>query len=236
VITAAHCVDNVRLQATNMKLVGVRLGEWDTSKEKDCQCAFKSCDCECAESVVDIDVAEVIIHENYNPLTASRENDIALIRLSRRIENFTEYISPICLPYDGHAKLHIPDPNENVTVAVGWGYKEGGIINNIKSRRAVNLSNCTTLHENETKTVEVNLQKQFCAGGLHSLDTCVGEIGSPLMKLDTVTHNWRLVGIFSVGTHDCNGTGSPGVYTRVSQYTDWIVDKLINGFTKSTLK
>lgn len=104
----------------------MRLGEWDTNKEKDCQCAYKSCDCECAESVVDIEIAEIIKHENYNPMSASRENDIALVRLSRRVKNFTEYIGPICMPYDGHAKLNIPDPNENVTVAVGWGYKEGG--------------------------------------------------------------------------------------------------------------
>lgn len=80
------------------------------------------------------------------------------------------------------------------------------------------------LNGNETKPMDVDLQKQFCAGGLNSFDACVGEIGSPLMRFDTITHNWRLVGIFSGSMHDCNGTGSPGVYTRVSQYTDWIVD------------
>lgn len=83
--------------------------------------------------------------------------------------------------------------------------------------------------------MEVDHRKQLCAGGLKSLDTCVGEIGSPLMKFDIFTHNWRLIGIFSMGIHDCNGTGSPGVYTRVGQYTDWIVDKLINEYTKSIL-
>lgn len=107
----------------------------------------------------------------------------------------------------------------------------------IKSRRAVSLNDgCTMLQGSVIRSMNINPRQQFCAGGLGSLDTCTGEIGSPLMKFDSVTNNWRLIGIFSKGVLDCNGTGTPGVYTRVSQYTDWIVDILINDFTLSMLE
>lgn len=106
--------------------MSVRLGEWDSSKDQDCQCACKSCDCECAEPIVNIDVAEVIKHENYSSASATRENDIALVRLSRGVSSFTKFIRPICLPYDSVSKLNIADQNENITVVTGWGYKEGG--------------------------------------------------------------------------------------------------------------
>lgn len=56
---------------------GVRLGEWDTSTDPDCQ------DSVCAPPVHDIDPETVIIHQDYN--SPRFANDIALVKLAQRI-------------------------------------------------------------------------------------------------------------------------------------------------------
>ena len=50
--------------------------------------------------------------------------------------------------------------------------------------------------------------------------TCKGDSGGPVMQ------GGVLVGIVSWGKVTCAGTGEPGVYTRLSSYTDWIRDTI----------
>ncbi len=57
----------------------VRLGEWDTSTDEDCDRG------DCSDPAVDVAVEEVITHESYNPNSKAQENDIALLRLSRSV-------------------------------------------------------------------------------------------------------------------------------------------------------
>ncbi len=55
----------------------------------------------------------------------------------------------------------------------------------------------------------------FC--GRHDLKkTCKGDSGGPVLQ------NGVLVGIVSWGKRECAGDGQPGVYTRVSEYAEWI--------------
>lgn len=58
----------------------VRLGEWDTTTDTDCDNG------DCSDPVVDVAVEELLSHENYNPNSKTQENDIALIRLSRDVD------------------------------------------------------------------------------------------------------------------------------------------------------
>ncbi|GAB5454680.1 MAG: hypothetical protein Hens2KO_09090 [Henriciella sp.] len=46
--------------------------------------------------------------------------------------------------------------------------------------------------------------------------TCRGDSGGPVVLDD------QLVGVVSWGKKQCTGDGKPGVYTRVSEYADWI--------------
>ena len=48
-----------------------------------------------------------------------------------------------------------------------------------------------------------------------------GDIGGPLMCRLPGQENWKLFGIFSWG-RQCGAVGSPGAYTRVVKYIDWI--------------
>lgn len=64
----------------------------------------------------------------------------------------------------------------------------------------------------------------FCAGSLdEGIDACDGDSGGPLVCLNNGVHT--LYGIISWGQH-CGYANRPGVYTKVSYYTDWIQQKL----------
>ena len=74
---------------------------------------------------------------------------------------------------------------------------------------------------------------QICAGGDEGKDSCSGDSGSPLMKLNVhkmdsgdVKYSYVLIGMVSYGGEKCGLKGKWGVYTRVESYTDWVLDNL----------
>ncbi len=60
-----------------------------------------------------------------------------------------------------------------------------------------------------------------CAGGVQDLDSCQGDSGGPLV-VDNGGGNFLQVGVTSTGPTPCAQAGQYGIYTRVSQYSDWI--------------
>lgn len=95
----------------------VRLGEWDTSTDIDCE------EDECAAAPIDVPVEERISHENYNPNSKTQENDIALLRLSRKVP-YTDWVKPICLPTSDRLR-NLNYDGIKMDVA-GWGKTENG--------------------------------------------------------------------------------------------------------------
>ena len=68
----------------------------------------------------------------------------------------------------------------------------------------------------------------FCLG----IDSCQGDSGGPLVLRDGNKEGepWYLIGIVSYRTSDgtihCGG-GFPGVYTKVTNYLDWIEKNML---------
>ena len=68
---------------------------------------------------------------------------------------------------------------------------------------------------------EMFIDSMFCAGDLADggVDSCFGDSGGPILRL--VDDRWVQVGIVSWG-EDCALPGKPGVYSRLSRFSNWL--------------
>lgn len=135
-------------------------------------------------------------------------------------------------------------------MATGWGYTEAAGQTSDELMKVeldiINNPQCNSYFE-EGKLDQGIVSSQLCAGVLSgSKDTCNGG-ESDILKQNLVSINknvfpdsggpiqitmpgngclFYIVGITSFGSPFCGQKNSPGVYTRVSAYTEWIEDKV----------
>ncbi|XP_076836807.1 complement C1s subcomponent-like [Brachyhypopomus gauderio] len=165
-------------------------------------------------------IASLHVHPGYknNDMRTDFDNDIALIKLNSSI-TFNENVMPVCIPQQA-AKLN------TIGWVSGFGLTEKWIPSN--SLRYISLpvveqDMCHTWIEKERAARE-NLgpltANMFCAGLPEGKkDTCSGDAGSAfVMKEGDV---FWVAGIVSWGV-DCGKPGTYGIYTRVTQYANWI--------------
>nr|XP_035120616.1 transmembrane protease serine 4 isoform X6 [Callithrix jacchus] len=157
-------------------------------------------------------VAKIIIIE-LNPMYP-KDNDIALIKLQFPL-TFSGTVRPICLPFF----------DEELTPAtplwvIGWGFtkQNEGKLSDILLQASVQVIDSTRCNADDAYQGEVT-EKMMCAGIPEGgVDTCQGDSGGPLMYQ---SDQWQVVGISSWG-YGCGGPSTPGVYTKVSGYLNWI--------------
>lgn len=113
---ASHCVNGKDLPTT-WSLTDVRLGEWDTSTDVDCDDSFVN-ERVCNEAPIDIPIEQKIPHENYDPNAPNQHNDIALLRLAQYVP-YSIYIRPICLPVEPSTRNN--DFVRQTLSVAGWG-------------------------------------------------------------------------------------------------------------------
>ncbi|VEN51792.1 unnamed protein product [Callosobruchus maculatus] len=222
VLTAAHCLKGKELPKS-WKLVGVRLGEYDTDNEIDCVGPPERRTC--APPPQNIPVEERIAHEQYDPYDVNQYNDIALLRLAREV-NYTAFVKPVCVP-NSQPVQNKSFVSKKLTVA-GWGKTETSSESNIKLKLNVPVKSNNEC-VNTYRQANVALRpSQMCAGGERGRDSCRGDSGGPLMSYEQNggDQNWYAVGVVSFGPSPCGMENWPGVYTRVGSYMQWIVDKL----------
>jgi secreted trypsin-like serine protease len=164
-------------------------------------------------------VAEIIVHEHYDPETS--DNDIALVKLSGAA-TVNARVALVALVTAGD-EAAVAGAGAVATVT-GWGATaEDGDGSNVL--RQVNLAiasnaSCNVAYEGG---ITANM---LCAGGtpLGGEDSCQGDSGGPLV-VPAGTGRYEQAGIVSFGV-GCGEPDVPGVYTRVSRYTDWIAGKI----------
>ncbi|CAJ1067848.1 hyaluronan-binding protein 2-like [Xyrichtys novacula] len=166
-----------------------------------------------------INVEQAIVHENYRETPSAVYNDIALLRLSGAngvCANETQFVKTACLP-----DAPLPDGME-CTIS-GWGATE------ISELGSNHLLEANVLLINQEKCSEPRVygksldNSMFCAGHLQGgVDSCQGDSGGPLTCEQNGSH--VVYGLVSWGDQ-CGRKNKPGVYTRVSSFTDWIRSK-----------
>ncbi|KAF5298249.1 hypothetical protein FQR65_LT09760 [Abscondita terminalis] len=212
VLTAAHCVTG-KINEQVGPLISVRLGEWSTETGQDCA-VIEGIEV-CNDEPVNVPIESFVFHNNYDDNSINRYNDIALIRLSKSVQ-MTEFVRPICLPSASDRA-----PVGSQLWVSGWGRTEYSKNSPIKLKVKVPIvasNQCANTFRRAGVTVS---SKQLCAGGERNKDSCNGDSGGPLMRLEENNNQWFVEGIVSFGTR-CGTENWPGIYTRVADYLDWI--------------
>ncbi|XP_053692147.1 uncharacterized protein LOC128740611 [Sabethes cyaneus] len=203
VLTAAHCtLDNGQPPDV------ARFGDINIFSDEDDQFAQQ------------LKIVQVIRHPDYK--FSLSYNDIALLRLEKNVR-LHETVSPACLWIDSEVRF-------SALEATGWGdtgYAQDRTPSLLKvTLKPTTNKKCSEFYDSSIRILRDGLKEtQLCAGD-ELMDTCPGDSGGPLqIKL---LHNGKvspfLVGVTSFGT--ACGTATPGVYTKVSSYYQWILQTM----------
>lgn len=170
-----------------------------------------------------LDVARIILHPDYGQAT-QYDSDIALLELSAPA-TFRPMTSTQ-LPIDGVITVAAdigPLTGAEATVT-GWGNTSSSDIDYPDTLQEVEVpilanADCSRAYPDG---ITGNM---VCAGVPQGgRDSCQGDSGGPLVIFNDQTSRWELAGIVSWG-YGCALPGLPGVYTRVSSFTEWITQE-----------
>ncbi|XP_072535268.1 mannan-binding lectin serine protease 2-like [Salminus brasiliensis] len=173
---------------------------------------------------IKLNISSIHIHPLYNNTDdKDYDNDIALMKLNTPI-TFTEKVRPLCLPPKSAEMI------DRLGWVSGFGLKEEHTVSHeLRYVRLpiVDQKTCGDSIDNEWKRLGKQGEKilrltdnMFCAGfGEGGQDACSGDSGSAFVVEQNGVH-WAM-GIVSWGM-DCGKDDTYGVYTKISQYLDWI--------------
>uniref|UniRef100_T1PGF7 Trypsin n=1 Tax=Musca domestica TaxID=7370 RepID=T1PGF7_MUSDO len=205
VLTAAHCVAR-----TDIVPDFVFLGVANFSNPEEMQQAVK------------VNIKKVHIHDDYSLLSAY--NDIAVLELERPV-TFNEFVYPACLNTDP------TDPGPDVQHWVSaWGSVTVGsnVFSNILLKIPLfvkPLDECNAVYVKYglvSRNRRGIVSTQLCAEDKEKKkDACQGDSGGPLfVDVDEIRKCYKIVAVVSSG-FSC-GNRTPGLYTRVASYLDFI--------------
>ncbi|GFW93919.1 clotting factor B [Trichonephila clavipes] len=199
ILTAAHCLSDRRGYKYNPRQMVVRLGEHHLLNSD-------------GKGIQEHGVSALMPHPHFQ--RNGFYNDIGIVKLSRPVK-FTDYIQPVCLPSSQSSKSMVG----SMATVVGWGAMNYGT-RGTGSMHQVSMPIWSNT-DCDARYYQPITKNFICAGyNEGGKDACQGDSGSPLMVPNN-SREWTVVGIVSFGTK-CASPGYPGVYTRVSEYIDWI--------------
>ncbi|KAJ3652181.1 hypothetical protein Zmor_018169 [Zophobas morio] len=151
------------------------------------------------------------LHPEFDDLTL--QNDIGLIQLNEPVQ-FSDYISSIFLP---STDLQ-PDA---AVYSIGWGqtddYHPGPVDH-------LNYANVYTMSDASCKSVygDQILEHMICVEGEYNQGTCLGDLGTPLVRYVLNQQHAEHVGVSSfLSSNGCEST-DPSGYIKTYGYLQWI--------------
>ncbi|XP_062298253.1 plasminogen activator, urokinase b [Scomber scombrus] len=167
-------------------------------------------------------VEEIIIHEGYDNIEGNFNNDIALVKLRAKhgtCAKESNSVKTVCLP-PPHQSLVPGVPCE----IAGYGKEKYGLWYRSQYLREAQV-NPIADYVCRQKDYYGNMitDNMFCAARPDwSQDACEGDSGGPLVC--ETDNRLFLFGVISWGD-GCARELRPGVYTRVTNYNQWIEEK-----------
>lgn len=203
VVTAAHCLRD--------DLETVLLGEHVIGNDTD------------GATPEEYKVIKQHPHEDYNSRTF--DNDIAILTFDTDVE-FKTGIQPICLP-GKTPSVQSDDFVRDGVYITGWGATRfRGPTSNTLLQGVIQVTTpeyCVDKFQQFTN-VEIDKSK-ICARDVQDkIDACQGDSGGPMMIDKPGTDGksrFYLIGVVSFG-YRCAVPGFPGVYSRITEYDEWI--------------
>ncbi|KAL9692855.1 hypothetical protein quinque_012140 [Culex quinquefasciatus] len=224
VLTAAHCIRT----RSSLQLINARLGEHTRNSAIDCNVYLdpegNEIERDCADPAEDYAVESFVVHPDFNrPRRFS--NDIGLIRLDRTVV-MKHHIQPLCLPVTEDLRTK----QFKKYLVTGWGATENQTGSDVLLKAVVpRVSNEVCQQRMVENRLNIQLTElQMCAGGQDLVDTCSGDSGGPLGMSSNFKGVDRFVqyGVVSAGVNSCGQKSVPGIYARVVNYMDWILDTI----------
>ncbi|XP_037093165.1 trypsin II-P29-like [Pollicipes pollicipes] len=209
ILTAAHCV-----RSREARSISVLVRKFQRYKDPD-QIRFY--------------VKRIINHPDYNKIKS--DSDIGLLELKESLRDLIwradGRVRPVCLPEracgGGSGAACLVD---RTALIAGWGLLRQDTLDYPDIALQVELPVLTNEQCNRDYVGEpYNITDNMICAGLEKggKDTCQGDSGGPMMIRSDADEIHTLVGVVSSGK-GCALAGYPGIYTRVSEYFDWIRD------------
>ncbi|XP_058451054.1 phenoloxidase-activating factor 3-like [Malaya genurostris] len=205
----------------------VRLGEYHTSTDEDCQEIGD--DERCAPTPQDIKIDHIIRHPNYNEPRLA--NDVALIKLHRPANFSSEFVRSICIPRDENFALL---ENAPLFISAWCGSTKIGI-SDVPLQYRMQMINPSSCAEKLSSHLDIDLhESQFCA--VMDLDqktkakakdiSLRGSTGAPLQMLGPGGRFYQ-VGMTSVGVRNA-ALDTPYVFVNLLHLAGWLEQTVTN--------
>jgi len=167
-----------------------------------------------------ISPSQWINHPNYN--SNGNDNDFAVVRLSQDV-TFSSSVMPACLPNTNNNYDNVP------ATVTGWGtLSSGGSQPSVLYEADINtISNAVCSGSSTVYSSSDITQNMLCASH-PGKDSCQGDSGGPLVTLESGGY-YSLIGVVSWG-YGCAQSNAPGVYSRVTQQMEWIIQNMAGTF------
>lgn len=157
-------------------------------------------------------VDRIIRHPAFDGTTYS--HDLALLHLAEAAA------TPLVKLADSTLGNSLPAARQ--ALIAGWGVTQDGVGADTLQRAQVPLVATTACRQRYADYGITLAPTMICAGYEEGgIDACTGDSGGPLLLWNNRQQQWLQIGIISWGS-GCAEAGIYGVYTEVSNFTEWI--------------